>query len=833
MAPSRKHKKKVKAPRKPLSRKSAKLITLAVCLVVFGAMAAAISYYFFDKDVLQARITHLASHSNSQASSAAQSINDFISAQRNVIVSTAIDQKLARAVRNKEERSIEAFLPRIKRDVDNLHSVRVFQADTEPKPEPDSTPSIGFVELSMIRNVDRGSIPFPEIVKTEDDWKVLYAAPIKQPQSDFVEGILLAWTDINEVEDILNKYADDGEIILEQKFERSRKVTSISRAGTGNYDESFIAPIEDTPFALRFTPDRDKVNFDAIEITRVLIIAGAAFFVLLTSGLLVGNWLGKKIALRIPEPKTVKQASLNTRDGLGAVPSSVPQAARNILDVEVREEDEALLGIEDEELVFDIDEDALETKEEAEVFDPALEAQFPLEVFRAYDIRGLAGDVLTREFAQAVGKAFASQALDAGEKSIIVARDARISSPELFDHLLRGIISTGCDVINIGSVPTPLLYFACSTLDASASGVIVTASHNDKEYNGFKFVLNGMSRSDDDITAIRTRILRQQFPTGRGKEDNVDIIPAYVDAVFGDVALAGDLKIVIDAANGIAGKVAPKVFEELGCEVIPLFCDLDGNFPNHSPDPSKPENLKALQEKVLEESAHLGVAFDGDGDRVVAVTPAGKIIEPDRLIMLFAKDIVSRNPGADVVYDVKCTRLINQVVSELGGRPIIGRTGHSPMKAKMNESGALLGGEYSGHIYIKDRWYGFDDAIYAAARLAEIISLSGETLDQMISEFPAMVSTPEYHIPVKDARKFAIIEKLVECGDFGDANINHIDGVRADFKHGWGLVRASNTSAALSLRFEAETKEEVHQLKALFMREIRKVDKDIQSALNS
>lgn len=812
-----------------MSRKTAKRLTLAACLFVAAAVASAVSYYFFEKDVLKAREEHLASHSLGNASSAARDVRSFIATQRDRVLNAAIDEDLAKAVRAREDRAVEAFLPHIKRKVDDLHHVRVFEANNEPQPEPDSQPSIGFVELSMIRNVDRGAIPFPETVQTDGEWKVLYAAPIKMPQSEVTEGILLTWTDIGEVQNVLENYTQTGRIVLQQKFERSQKISVVIEAGQGDYDQSFSSKIEGTPFILSFTPDRERVSSDAIGITRVLIIAGATFFVLLTGGLLGGNWLGKKVALRIPEPKQAKKSEPIKRDGLGVVASSVPQSAKAILDVQVREEDEELLGLEEDDLELDLDEEALEP----EVFDPALEAQFPSEVFRAYDIRGLAGSVLTREFAQAVGKAFASQALDAGEKSIIVARDARISSPELFDHLIRGIISTGCDVINIGSVPTPLMYFATATLDASASGVIVTASHNGKEFNGFKFVLNGMSRSDEDITAIRTRILRQDFPTGRGKEDNLDIVPSYVDAIFGDVALAGGLKVVIDAGNGIAGKVAPKVFEELGCEVVPIFCDLDGNFPNHPPDPSKPEHLKDLCARVVEESANLGIAFDGDGDRVVAVTPGGAVVEPDRLIMLFAKDIVSRNPGADVVYDVKCTRLINQVVSELGGRPIIGRTGHSPMKAKMNESGALLGGEYSGHIYIKDRWYGFDDAIYAAARLAEIISLSGETLDEMINEFPSMVSTPEYHIPVTDARKFAIIEKLQEVGDFADANVTRIDGVRADFKYGWGLVRASNTSAALSLRFEAETKEQVHKLKAHFMREIRKVDKDVQSALNS
>ena len=357
--------------------------------------------------------------------------------------------------------------------------------------------------------------------------------------------------------------------------------------------------------------------------------------------------------------------------------------------------------------------------------------------------------------------------------------------------------------------------------------MIVTASHNPAQYNGFKVVMKGKSRSGDDIQAIRTRIVENRFRQGVGQEFRHDIVASYIDTIFADVALAGDISIVVDAGNGVTGMVAPQLFEELGCHVTPLFCDLDGRFPNHPPDPSEEKNLAALKEKVQDTGADLGVAFDGDGDRIAVVTPQGKVIWPDRLLMLFAKDIVSRNPGSDVIFDVKCTRHLSSSITSMGGRPIMWKTGHSPMKQKMLETGALVGGEYSGHIFIKDRWFGFDDGMYAAARLIEILSLQGESLDMLFEEFPESPNTPEIRVEISEDKKFEVIEQLKQKGRFEDAKLTTIDGVRADFPFGWGLVRASNTSAHLTLRFEADDEGSLQHIKSVFVKEIRAIDNSI------
>nr|WP_221197353.1 phosphomannomutase/phosphoglucomutase [Simiduia aestuariiviva] len=489
------------------------------------------------------------------------------------------------------------------------------------------------------------------------------------------------------------------------------------------------------------------------------------------------------------------------------------------IDVNVKEEDKSLLGLNENKLA-----DVVESSEPA----PSAENAALRKIFRAYDIRGIVGEQLTPAFAETLGRALGTEALEQGESALLVGRDGRVHSEELCNNLITGILSTGCNVLNLGLIPSPVLYYACAEgTGGTRSGVIVTASHNTGEYNGFKIVINGNTLAEEGISAIYTRIQRAQFRSGDAAEQAQEIIPAYIDRIFSDVALAGDVKIVIDAGNGATSEIAPQLFEELGCEVEPLFCEIDGRFPNHQPDPSRAENLQTLIAKVKASGADLGVAFDGDGDRLTVVTPKGEIIWPDRLLMLFAKDIVSRNPGADVLFDVKSTRQLNSLITSYGGRPILWKTGHSNMKQKMIETGALLGGELSGHIFIKDRWYGFDDGMYACARLLEIMTLRDQDIDSIFDAFPMHPATPEILIPIAESKKFELVKALIAQGKFQSGKLTTIDGVRVDFAKGWGLVRASNTTAALTLRFEAETEETLEQLKALFKREIKRVAPDL------
>ncbi len=447
----------------------------------------------------------------------------------------------------------------------------------------------------------------------------------------------------------------------------------------------------------------------------------------------------------------------------------------------------------------------------------------PTHIFRAYDIRGNAEQDLTDDIVHQIGKAIGSTALDSDQPRIIVGRDGRISSERIQTALIEGVLATGCDVIDIGLVATPMLYFAAESLETRA-GVMVTGSHNDAEYNGLKVVLNGQALAEDDIQALAGMISDSNFHEGSGLVTEQDIADSYIDQIVEDVVVASPMKVVLDCCNGAASEIAPMLFASLGCEVIPLYAEVDGSFPNHSPDPNYKDNLSVLVQEVKSQQADLGLAFDGDADRVVVVTASGKIVNADQILMLFARDVLTRNPGADVVYDIKCSRHLNQVIASFGGRPVMWKSGHSFVKQKMVETGALLGGEFSGHFFFKERWFGFDDGLYSGARLIEFLTLEGVTLDSLIDELPESYNTPELSIPIADDAKFSIIETLQASADFGEGQVTTLDGVRVDYPEGWGLIRASNTSPSLTLRFEANSPEELESIQEKFQQILVAVD---------
>lgn len=450
----------------------------------------------------------------------------------------------------------------------------------------------------------------------------------------------------------------------------------------------------------------------------------------------------------------------------------------------------------------------------------------PSSIFRAYDIRGIIGTTLTTDTAYWIGRAVGSESIAKGEFNIVVGRDGRLSGPDMAQALTQGLLDCGCHVTDLGMVPTPVLYFATHVLEAS-SGVMVTGSHNPPDYNGFKIVIAGETLANERITALHTRIINNDLNNGVGSADSAEMLQTYLEHIRNDIALAKPMRVVVDCGNGVGGVIGPQLLEALGCTVIPLYCDVDGTFPNHHPDPGKPENLQELIARVKAEDADLGIAFDGDADRLGVVTNTGRIIYPDHLMMLFAKDIVSRNPGADIIFDVKCTRRLSALISGYGGRPIMWKTGHSLIKAKMKETGALLAGEMSGHIFFKERWFGFDDGMYSAARLLEILSLDTRSADRVFAAFPVNLSTPEINIEVTEDTKFKIIERLQNEGKWDGASLTTLDGVRADFPKSWGLVRASNTTPMLVLRFEGETADDLEQIKVLFREQLLAIVPDL------
>ncbi len=452
--------------------------------------------------------------------------------------------------------------------------------------------------------------------------------------------------------------------------------------------------------------------------------------------------------------------------------------------------------------------------------------------FKAYDIRGIVGQTIDEAFAEHLGRAFGSEAVKAGERAVAVGRDGRLSGPGLAAALIRGLMSTGLDVVDLGAITTPMLYYVAATRGRRGchSGIMVTGSHNPKNYNGFKMVLAGRAIYGDEIQNLRVRMEAEDYVTKAGRSAPMDIGPEYSARITGDCKLKRRMKIVVDSGNGIPGASAPGILRALGCDVTELYSKVDGDFPNHHPDPSKPENLADLIRTVQTTDAEIGLAFDGDGDRLGVVTKDGNIIYPDRQLMLLAKDVLSRNPGGTVIFDVKCTQRLAPVIRKAGGKPLMWKTGHSLVKAKMKQVKAPIAGEMSGHIFFGERWYGFDDATYTAARMLEILSRSKDP-SKVLNALPTSYSTPELNVPCAEGEPKLLVQKLLETAKFpGALEIITIDGLRAEYKDGFGLIRSSNTTPVLVMRFEGHTEKALHRIEAAFMAALRVVKPDAQIA---
>jgi phosphomannomutase/phosphoglucomutase len=451
----------------------------------------------------------------------------------------------------------------------------------------------------------------------------------------------------------------------------------------------------------------------------------------------------------------------------------------------------------------------------------------PASIFRAYDIRGVVDDALTPDVVEQIGRAFAAQARAQDCSSVVVARDGRLSGPQLVQSLSAGLMAGGCDVVDIGMVPTPVLYFATYVLQ-TGTGIMVTGSHNPPAYNGLKMMIGGDTLAGDTIQQLYRRILENNLSEGAGTRSEKRLDEDYIQRIVGDISLARPLRIAIDCGNGVAGAIAPALFSQLGCDVTEMYCEVDGTFPNHHPDPSKPENVAELISVVTEQSLDLGLAFDGDGDRLGVIDDRGRIVWADRQMILFARDVLQRNQGAKIVYDVKCTSHLAPAIRAAGGVPDMWKTGHSFIKSRLRETGALLGGEMSGHIFFKERWYGFDDALYAGARLLEILSAREQTAAEVFDAIPDSVNTPELNVNFSaEGDNFRFIERFIQQAEFPHAQLSTIDGVRADYTDGWGLVRASNTTPSLVIRFEATNEAALSRIQNEFRKAMLSVDAGI------
>ena len=449
------------------------------------------------------------------------------------------------------------------------------------------------------------------------------------------------------------------------------------------------------------------------------------------------------------------------------------------------------------------------------------------DIFRAYDIRGIVETALTPDAVTQIGQAFASEARAKNQNTVVIGRDGRLSSPALASALSDGLRAGGCNVIDVGMVPTPVLYYATHKLE-TGTGIMVTGSHNPPQYNGLKMLIAGDTIYGDGIKSLYRRLVDANLDSGEGHYEQLDVIPAYIDTITSDIQLARPLDIAVDCGNGVAGVLAVDLFRRLGCEVTELYCDVDGTFPNHHPDPSKPENLDDIKQAISEHALDLGLAFDGDGDRVGIIDDKLNIIWADRQMMLYAADVLERKPGAQIIFDIKSSTNLARFIEQHGGEPLMWKTGHSFIKAKMKETGAELAGEMSGHIFFKERWFGFDDGLYSAARMLEILSRRNQSSSEVFAELPDSVNTPELQIMFEEGEHYAFMEQFKQQADFDNAEIITIDGMRVNYPQGWGLIRPSNTTPCLVLRFEAESQAALDEIQHKFRQEILKQDSKLE-----
>ncbi|MGD9660507.1 MAG: phosphomannomutase/phosphoglucomutase [Porticoccaceae bacterium] len=665
-----------------------------------------------------------------------------------------------------------------------------------------------FVAENLYRIALNGDHPAPRASKL-NEWSIYIARPIfaggvvKNAKKPEVAGVLLLDIDPKALSaQITGSREIQGRLQLTQEVERF-PAGSIFTLGSGQLDDHSISVPTIVPkWHLHFTGSRELLA--SIEPSKLWFYA--AFTALCLMALAISYWLIRKNLFFI-QTDSKKTRTLNPKDDL-----FTEKYQRN---KQNRSPEEGI---------------AAAKKPKQKPIKAAKEtSSIPGHIFRDYDIRGKAETEISESFASLLGKALGSRQVSSGNNQLAICADGRNSSPALKKALAFGIISTGCNVIDIGEAPTPVLNFALATMNNCDSGIMVTASHNPRDDNGFKIIFANQAMSSSDIQALRTEMMAAKFAQGAGTIETLDVHQQYIKKIAEDVLPASGLNVVIDCGNGIAGTIAPDLFRLLDCtNITELFTKVDGNFPNHDPDPTVPANLDFLIDTIARTQADLGLAFDGDGDRLVAVTRSGRIVWPDELLMIFARDIVTRTPGADIIFDVKSTSRLRELIANYGGRPVMWKTGHAHIRNKVKESGAPLGGEFSGHIFFNDRWFGFDDGLYAAARLLEIITLREETLDDIVASFPESYSTPEIKIPVDEEDKKEIIrDLLLHQSAWDGAQVIAIDGLRVEYPEGWGLIRASNTTAALTLRFEADSPAALEAIIEKFKEHIQAASPDL------
>lgn len=712
--------------------------------------------------------------------------------------------------------------------------------------EPDAAPPLSYASLDLLNQArNSGAAPGIELhMPGTEHAHVVIVRRVTSDGGDLV-GLVHASLSTDLLQETLTRLDNaNGYLELKQFIGGGAPVTLVAR-GDKAYKSGQIsktAPVSHTSWALTYWPPvatagvagRSGGSFMPVAVILILLLAGSAGWVVwrrrrgsggeneaVYDGALKAFMEGAHPELG----KLVPNMPASRKKAKPAAEPAVPDARADITRVARPEEaEEAVAAAAGQAQQAPAKARAPANEQEAAAKQPPA-AEVPAGIFRAYDIRGLVDSELTPAVVELLGRSIGSEARDHNQRGIVVGRDGRLSSPVLSEALIKGLRSAGLDVIDIGLVATPVLYFATHYLEAK-SGVMITGSHNGPEYNGLKVVIDGDTLSGKTVKALHQRIRDNNFSSGNGSLQTADITADYVRRVTEDIpaALGNAYNIVVDCGNGAASKIAPQVYKAMGHDVVELFCEIDGNFPNHHPDPSQPQNLEALIAKVKETGADLGFAFDGDGDRLGVVDGEGNIIWPDRQLMLLARDVLSRNAGAPIIFDVKCSRYLKAIIQSAGGKPLMWKTGHSLIKGKMKEVEAPLAGEMSGHIFFKERWYGFDDAIYTGARMLEVLAKTKDKPTAVFAELPNGVSTPELRIPLPEKRHGEVMQALRGNLSADDGELIDVDGLRIDYADGWGLIRPSNTSPFLVARFEAEDQAVLERIQGTFRSALQAVD---------
>jgi phosphomannomutase/phosphoglucomutase len=833
---------------------------LAVASVIMALIAGSGAYWMSLSDANQAK----QEAAEAMAQGLALSVSAQLDTLQEVVSKMAATPEVIGAIETKDSRQMAATASILEQFLPNVMKIRILPANVTDLDQ-SSIPHMGNADLLMAQETLK-SVQAPVIQGQAENRHLAITASIVKNNEAI--GVILASLKYDFLQSILNTAFLKASQATDNVIELKQQNVSLAKTGRSSAETDLSNKIQvaRTLWNIHYSPAKTAGLFSDFLISSIIfipiLIIGVAFFVAyrnLTNLLrqdqgtvlkaikdLISGKTEGSYPIKLDEMKSLVSAMVQFKriaDTSGN--SSDKDSSENLIkNAEIDDFFDESDGISflDMDLAGDTDkstiqtpstpislpEMAVEQPDTPDTPDDAPSEKPVSTIFRDYDIRGVADKTITEEIVFNIGQAVASEAKEKHISTIVLGRDGRLSSPALAESMAKGIISTGLNVLDVGLVPSPLVYFVAQHTEGK-SAVVVTASHNPAEYNGLKIIIDGETLAGERIQQIKQRIDEKNYLTGTpGTIDKNDMfINEYIGIIAEDIHLERPMKVVVDCGNGAAGELAPALLKTLGCEVFELFCDIDGTFPNHHPDPTNPDNLQNLIAGVEHYEADLGIAFDGDGDRLGVIDAKGKIIWADRLLMLFAQKVLADKLGGEIIYDVKCSRHLHDHIAKYGGRPTMWKTGHSHMKAKIKETGAVLAGEMSGHIFFNDRWFGFDDALYSAARLIGILSADARSSDKVFADLPESESTPEINIELNEGENIILMEQLLEKANFEDAEIITIDGMRVNFTDGWGLVRASNTMPALALRFEADNKEALARIQYQFKELLTQLKPDL------